>query len=1197
MVQSGQEGMKNVAGRAEEFGKIVKTSEAWRSHNEWKGDNMSVVRSGIGFLVLLTIGLSVAAAAETGGTPPVFGAKTGSVPTPKPPSPPTDNLVFYDNGVPGLNQLIGVSGSQYPYWAVAFNSGTAGVCSVMAYLSTGNYTEVVKFAIYGDASGLPDSLLWTGHDVYISPNETLWASDFCVPPVAVTGRFYVAVFPGASGSQGRVRQYWDNNGDQAPSGTQWRNSGSWAADGSAGDLMIRAYANLHNVGCTQITSPSGTVDSGTSVYPQCYVSNFGDYQESYYVKFKVGSFYTASSQVPYQQPGQTWLISAPNPCVFNVPPSTYTVSCSTELAGDWSPADDKKTGTVTVRVQTETRDVGTTVILAPSGTVGVGANVTPACSVYNYGTTTEGYSVRMKIGTTYNTAVSVTGHAPLTRRYVTFSAWTASELGSLAVSCSTELGADQVHGNDKRTGSVTVQAGDVGVTRIAAPVGTIDSGSPVTPACSVYNYGLSAAATYQVRMRIGAFYNNPQTVTGHAPGMARYVTFAASANWPRGSHAVSCSTELSGDAVPGNDRQTGVVFARVLDAEVLVITAPTGAVDSGTTVAPEASVRNDGNMPATFDVEFLIGSWSDTKSVTLDPDSTHVVTFSDWAALPRGDLTTKCTTRLVGDMAPGNDRRTGSVSVAVHDVSAGAIVAPSGSVAPGTVVPRCRVRNRGTARESALILFSISSTPPYLESLSLGLGLPVGQDTIVSFPSWTATTGDYVAACSTYLASDQVPANNVVSQQFTVTSVHIGWEARADVPGGMRQKKVKDGGCLSYQVEQSYGHVYALKGNGTYEFYRYDGEANTWETKESIPAIGSTGKKKAVKKGGSMIALEGRLYATKGNNTCEFWEYNPTGGARRTTDAYPWQELAGVPPGAKKLKDGVSIVGVTANETSYVYLLKGAATVEFYRYNVLTNAWVAMPDAPTGSSTKGYKSGSCLAGDGDHTIFLLKASYNEFYSYDVNGKTWTTRTAMPFIGAGGKKKKVKDGAGIAYNRGRIYALKGGNTQEFWTYQADSDRWAQSDDVPIGAGKRVKGGGALVFGGGVLDQGPALYATKGNNTFEFYDYPLTDFVPQAGSENDFQVATNSRVAVGKPLLQIAPNPFTSTTSIRYTLARAGNVNLRLYDVTGKLVSTLASGYHNAGTSSFIVHRSSLSSGIYVLKLESEGQSLTRKLVIK
>jgi hypothetical protein len=196
------------------------------------------------------------------------------------------------------------------------------------------------------------------------------------------------------------------------------------------------------------------------------------------------------------------------------------------------------------------------------------------------------------------------------------------------------------------------------------------------------------------------------------------------------------------------------------------------------------------------------------------------------------------------------------------------------------------------------------------------------------------------------------------------------------------------------------------------------------------------------------------------------------------------------------------------------------------------------------------------------------------------------------IGTGGKKKKVKDGAGLAYHAGHLYAQKGGNTFEFWTYAADSDRWAQGPDVPMGTGKKVKGGGALVYASGPN----ALYEFKGNNTLDFFKYGFSTYTLPLGGSTQGGVMTASLDAQHSAL-RIAPNPFSGTTTISFSLPKPGNASLRLYDVTGKLVNTLASGYHNAGTSSFIVPRSSLSSGIYMLKLESGGFTTTNKIIIE
>jgi len=85
------------------------------------------------------------------------------------------------------------------------------------------------------------------------------------------------------------------------------------------------------------------------------------------------------------------------------------------------------------------------------------------------------------------------------------------------------------------------------------------------------------------------------------------------------------------------------------------------------------------------------------------------------------------------------------------------------------------------------------------------------------------------------------------------------------------------------------------------------------------------------------------------------------------------------------------------------------------------------------------------------------------------------------------------------------------------------------------------------------------------------------------------------------LRVAPNPFLHTLplSVSYSLPVASDVSLRLYDITGKLVSTLASGNHRAGSysCSLLTGQYSLARGIYVLELEACGLRLGRKLVIE
>jgi hypothetical protein len=430
---------------------------------------------------------------------------------------------------------------------------------------------------------------------------------------------------------------------------------------------------------------------------------------------------------------------------------------------------------------------------------------------------------------------------------------------------------------------------------------------------------------------------------------------------------------------------------------------------------------------------------------------------------------------------------------------------------------------------------------------------------------------------------------------FTIQSPNAAWSSATELPLGGKSKNVKDGGALCAGKEPTDAndttYVYAFKGNNRYEFYRYNTLSNVWVSRESIPALNRNMKKKAVKKGSSLaFGTDGKVYGTKGNNTLDFWQYDPLTGV--------WTQKTDVPTGAKACKEGTSSAAVKIGSDNYVYLLRGSGTYDFYRYNTVTDAWdTSLPTAPGGTSTKPYKNGSSITYDGNDTIYCLKGSYNEFAAYSISGKNWVTKDPLPMVAPPGtKKKKVKDGSGTAYAGNVVYALKGGNTDEFWTYKTDEDKWYVATQLTAGS-KKVKGGGALV----VAKDVSALYAFRGNNTREYWKYgPIGTFsyMPGVGNEPK-EVQGLTTVQKNQFALSIAPNPFTTATAISYSLPKSGDVSLKLYDVTGKLVSTLANGRHPAGSYSYslLTTHHSLARGIYVLKFESDGYNTTEKLIIE
>jgi hypothetical protein len=80
------------------------------------------------------------------------------------------------------------------------------------------------------------------------------------------------------------------------------------------------------------------------------------------------------------------------------------------------------------------------------------------------------------------------------------------------------------------------------------------------------------------------------------------------------------------------------------------------------------------------------------------------------------------------------------------------------------------------------------------------------------------------------------------------------------------------------------------------------------------------------------------------------------------------------------------------------------------------------------------------------------------------------------------------------------------------------------------------------------------------------------------------------------MQASPNPFNPTTTFTFSLSESGQVTLTVFDLTGRLVATIISGWQEAGSHQASFNGSHLPSGIYLAKLEAGSFSATQKIVL-
>ena len=113
----------------------------------------------------------------------------------------------------------------------------------------------------------------------------------------------------------------------------------------------------------------------------------------------------------------------------------------------------------------------------------------------------------------------------------------------------------------------------------------------------------------------------------------------------------------------------------------------------------------------------------------------------------------------------------------------------------------------------------------------------------------------------------------------------------------------------------------------------------------------------------------------------------------------------------------------------------------------------------------------------------------------------------------------------------------------------------------------------------------------NNMWTIVDSGLaTDCIPTSLDE------TNNDLPVDFSLNQNYPNPFNPTTQINFDLPDAGQVQLVIYDLTGRAVQTLVNGNLPAGSHLVTFDASQLSSGVYLYRLSSPGFTATRKMML-
>lgn len=102
-----------------------------------------------------------------------------------------------------------------------------------------------------------------------------------------------------------------------------------------------------------------------------------------------------------------------------------------------------------------------------------------------------------------------------------------------------------------------------------------------------------------------------------------------------------------------------------------------------------------------------------------------------------------------------------------------------------------------------------------------------------------------------------------------------------------------------------------------------------------------------------------------------------------------------------------------------------------------------------------------------------------------------------------------------------------------------------------------------------------------------------------STNSLVIATRTDIN-GLPskfkLYPAFPNPFNSVVQLSYSIPRNGHVSLKVFDISGRLINTLINQSQSVGNHVIQWNAESLTSGIYLAKMDASGETHIQKLTL-
>ncbi|MCD4848333.1 MAG: T9SS type A sorting domain-containing protein [Candidatus Aegiribacteria sp.] len=271
----------------------------------------------------------------------------------------------------------------------------------------------------------------------------------------------------------------------------------------------------------------------------------------------------------------------------------------------------------------------------------------------------------------------------------------------------------------------------------------------------------------------------------------------------------------------------------------------------------------------------------------------------------------------------------------------------------------------------------------------------------------------------------------------------------------------------------------------------------------------------------------------------------------------------------------------------YVYVFNGSGVI-FAQINDdgTVGEWESTTNIPASrDGSRCFSYNNYLYISGGHSSSLTYYNNVWFAQSELNGTidSWTSTTSLPAVSAY---------HGCCVEDGSVYITGGQCLTSYYSTASTAgiqtsgplDSWVSFPNIP-----------EVRSGHGYCSYDGYLYIIGGTNwSGNLKSVRYAHILSVGISSGEYQVSSGTQVP------QISPNPFHSSTQINYSLSEPAHVSIRIYDCSGRMISSLADGDLGNGEHSVFWHcrddnGNVVPPGVYYYSLSIDSSVFTGRMV--